>query len=69
MKSLNSYPKVCIVILNYNGWADTIECLESLQRITHINYKIIAVDNSFTDNSVGKIKKWARGEIALMAEK
>jgi GT2 family glycosyltransferase len=24
--------KVYIIILNYNGWADTIECLESVLR-------------------------------------
>jgi len=24
-----NYPKVYIILLNYNGWVDTIECLES----------------------------------------
>jgi len=24
------WPKVAIIVLNWNGWRDTIECLESL---------------------------------------
>ncbi len=31
MKNLRIY----IIILNYNGWADTIECLESVLRIDY----------------------------------
>ena len=54
------WPKVAIVILNWNGWRDTIECLESLLKITHPNYQVIVVDNGSTDGSVEKIKTWAR---------
>jgi len=49
-------PKVCIVILNWNGWKDTIECLRSLQNITYVNHAIIIVDNNSTDESVQKIR-------------
>jgi len=59
------WPKVAIIILNWNGWRDTIECLESLQQITYPNYQIIVVDNGSTDDSVEKIKAWARGEIPV----
>ena len=58
------WPKVAIVILNWNGWQDTIECLESLQRITYPNYQVIVVDNGSTDDSVQRIRAWARTEIA-----
>jgi GT2 family glycosyltransferase len=44
-------PLVYIVILNYNGLKDTVECIESLQKITYKNYKIIIVDNNSIDNS------------------
>ena len=60
-----SWPKVAIIVLNWNGWRDTIECLESLQRITYPNYQIIVVDNGSTDGSMEKIKAWARGEITV----
>ena len=36
---ITNYPRVAI-ILNWNGWEDTIECLESLYRITYPNSKI-----------------------------
>ncbi|MBT9169713.1 MAG: N-acetylglucosaminyl-diphospho-decaprenol L-rhamnosyltransferase [Actinobacteria bacterium] len=59
------WPKVAIVVLNWNGWQDTIECLESLQKLTYPNYQVIVVDNGSTDGSVEKIKEWARGEIPV----
>jgi GT2 family glycosyltransferase len=59
------WPKVAVIVLNWNGWRDTIECLESLQRITYPDYQIIVVDNGSTDGSVEKIKAWARGEISV----
>ena len=31
-------PNVSIIILNWNGWQDTIECLESLYLITYPDY-------------------------------
>ncbi len=62
---LQTWPKVAIIVLNWNGWQDTIECLESLQRITYPNYQVIVVDNGSTDDSIEKIKAWARGEIPV----
>jgi len=51
-------PKVAIVILNWNGFKDTIDCLSSLSNSNYQNFEIILVDNASTDGSVGKIKKW-----------
>jgi FkbM family methyltransferase len=60
-----AWSSVAIIVLNWNGWRDTIECLESLQRLTYPNYQVIVVDNGSTDGSVEKIKDWARGEIPV----
>ena len=38
-------PKVSIIILNWNGWSDTMECLESLNRLDYSNFEIILIDN------------------------
>jgi len=38
-------PTVAIVILNWNGLADTRECLDSLRAVTYPNARIIVVDN------------------------
>ena len=32
-------PRVSIILLNWNGWKDTIECLESIYRIKYDNSK------------------------------
>ncbi|MEK6697994.1 MAG: glycosyltransferase family 2 protein [Nitrospirota bacterium] len=57
-------PTVAIVVLNYNGWGDTIECLESILRNTYPDYRVIVVDNGSTDNSLGHIKAWAEGRLS-----
>lgn len=63
--SSEQYPKVIIIVLNWNSWQDTVECLESLQHLAYPNYQIVVVDNGSTDSSVEKIKLWAKGEIAV----
>jgi len=55
---MEKWPKVSIIILNWNSWRDTIECLESLQRLTYSNYQVIVVDNGSIDGSQKKIKNW-----------
>lgn len=50
-------PKVAVVILNWNGWKDTIACLESVFGINCPNYQVILVDNGSTDDSVEHIGK------------
>lgn len=49
---------VYIVVLNWNGWKDTIACLESLMLLNYENYKIVICDNKSTDGSLDKIKDW-----------
>ncbi|MBI5680684.1 MAG: glycosyltransferase family 2 protein [Methanobacterium sp.] len=57
------YPEVSIIILNWNGWKDTIECLESLYQINYPNYTVIIADNASEDDSINKIKKYCKGKI------
>ncbi len=44
--------KVSIIILNWNGLKDTVECLESLRKITYPNYQVLVVDNGSTGADV-----------------
>jgi len=62
---LETWPKVAIIILNWNGWRDTIECLESVQNLNYSNYQIILLDNGSTNDSVEKIKEWCGGNIPV----
>ena len=51
------YPKVSIIILNWNGVDDTIECLESLKRLSYKNYEVIVVDNGSEGDDVKVLRK------------
>ncbi|MHA1439876.1 MAG: glycosyltransferase family 2 protein [Promethearchaeota archaeon] len=64
-----NYPKVSIIILNWNGWKDTIECLESLHRITYPNYEVIVVDNGSKGNDADILEKEYGNYIRLIRSK
>ncbi len=42
---------VCALVLNWNGWQDTVRCLDALRRGTHLNLRVVVVDNGSTDGS------------------
>jgi len=65
---MKKFPKVYIIILNYNSWGDTIECLESVLRNDYPNYQVIVVDNNSPNNSMEYIKKWAEGKLDVWVE-
>lgn len=50
--------RVCIIILNYQGWEDTLECLESVYQINYPHYDIILVDNASPDESITRIRQF-----------
>jgi GT2 family glycosyltransferase len=66
--TMNATPRVSIVILNWNGWEDTIECIESVHQIKYTNYDIVLVDNASTNESICKIKDYCKGVISLESE-
>lgn len=49
-------PAVAIVVLNWNGWHDTLPCLESLHAVRYPNVRVIVVDNGSTDESIAMIR-------------
>lgn len=48
--------RVAVVILNWNGWRDTIECVESLRRQTRPPQWIVVVDNASSDESEERLR-------------
>jgi GT2 family glycosyltransferase len=51
-------PKIGIVILNWNGWRDTICCLTGLDKLDYRNCRVYVVDNASTDGSEGRLRAW-----------
>lgn len=62
------WPKVAIIVLNWNGWRDTIECLESLYQIIYPDYEIIVVDNGSEDGSIEKIIDYCNGKLRIKSK-
>ncbi|PIS29973.1 hypothetical protein COT42_03775 [Candidatus Saganbacteria bacterium CG08_land_8_20_14_0_20_45_16] len=56
-KEFGAWPLVSIIVLNWNGMQDTIECLTSLAKVNYANFNVILVDNGSTDGSVKAIKR------------
>ena len=52
--------KIVIILLNYNNYKDTIECINSIKQNTSENnfiYEIVVVDNKSTNESLLELKK------------
>lgn len=56
-------PAVSIIILNYNNWRDTVECLESVFRLNYPNFRVVLVDNASKDDSLAFIQRWIGGNL------
>ena len=48
-------PKVGIVLLNWNNYSDTADCLLSLDQISYENYFVVVVDNGSSDGSAEQL--------------
>ena len=53
-------PVISIIILNWNNWKDTLECLNSVFQMNYPSTSIILVDNNSTDGSIKQIKDFTR---------
>lgn len=49
-------PQIAIILLNYNGYDETVDCVRSLLCSTYNYYSIIIVDNNSPDRSGKKLK-------------
>lgn len=52
----NASPRVCAVVLNWNGADEAIQCLEHLAQQTYPHLETIVVDNGSVDDSVTRIR-------------
>lgn len=59
----NNNAAIAIILVNWNGWNDTIECLESIFKNDCRDFFVIVCDNDSSDDSVEKIKAWAAGSL------
>lgn len=61
-------PKVAVVIANYNGWQDTLRCLQSLYEQTLPPYEILLVDDASTNDSVAQLRAAIDERVVLLPQ-
>jgi GT2 family glycosyltransferase len=49
---------VAVILVNWNGWRDAIECIGSVLEQSHQSLHVFLVDNDSRDQSVENICKW-----------
>ena len=52
-----SEPRVSIVILNWNSYQVTLDCLLSLRKMDYRNFEVVLVDNGSVDGSPEKLQE------------
>jgi GT2 family glycosyltransferase len=62
-----SAPLVFTVVLNWNGLADTRECLASLKQIDYPNNRIVVIDNGSESNEAETLRREFGDAIHLIA--
>lgn len=62
-------PRINIVTLNWNGFEDTSELLESLFRITYPNFRIIVIDNNSENDEAMKLENIYLGKARIIKNK
>ena len=55
--AMNSSPSVYVVVLTYNHYDDTRECLLSLRESDYANAHVVVVDNASSDGTADKIRE------------
>lgn len=56
-----SVESVLVIVLNWNRWHETRQCVEALWASCHGKVRVLVVDNGSTDGSVGRLRSWLRG--------
>lgn len=59
---------VCVVLVNWRGWRDTLECLESLFRSTGVEFQVLVCDNDSGDGSLEHVRAWAEGRLDVAVD-
>ena len=60
---------IAFLILNWNGFDDTVVCVESILKYIGKNYQIIVVDNGSDNNEAEKLEKYFGSNIHLIRNK
>ena len=63
---------IYVIVLNYNGFSDTLECVTSLMKAIPpetLKYQVVVVDNHSTDNSYPMLQESLPASVILLDSK
>ncbi len=66
---MSSTPRVSIILVNWNGAEDTVECVQSLKECKYTNIQIIIVDNNSKGNEAELLKEKFGSSIEVLKNK
>ena len=58
-----SLPRLAVVLVNWNGWQDTIACLDSLLPTLAVDSRVLVCDNASSDQSLLHLTRWAQNKL------
>ena len=64
----NKHPRIAVVVLNWNGEEDSLNCIAALKKQTQ-KHTIVAVDNASKDNFVATVEKRHKDIVLLTNSK
>jgi GT2 family glycosyltransferase len=50
--------RVAIILVNWNGWRDSVECIDTILACAYADFHIYLVDNDSSDQSIERIIDW-----------
>lgn len=56
-------PRIEILILNWNLWELTVECLKSIMKSTYPHYDVLIIDNGSLNDSTERLSQWIAAEL------
>jgi GT2 family glycosyltransferase len=62
---MQNSPHVGVLVLNWNGAADTIACLRSVFALDYPSFGVVVCDNASSDDSLDTIRQWAEHDAAV----
>ena len=54
---------IAVIVLTWNDWKNTINCLETIYGNDYSKFDIIIVNNNSTYNHISKIINWSKNKI------
>lgn len=56
---------IYVLVLNWNGWHDTLDCLASLDRLHDQEHHVLVIDNGSSDGSAARLRA-ARPDVEIV---